>query len=292
MIGMILAGWSSCECHIHKSTHTFPMLNQCFYETHTIFPQLSSIIKRLNVLDELGDYFGDWETWPEDLANNKDGWKTIPIFGFGHWSQTSKSFPRLVQALKQIPNVRLAAFSKFKPGTKLSPHQGYGSYSNFVLRSHLVLRLPARKGMCHLFVEDECYTYGSSKKPKEDEWITFDDSKMHYAANDDEQEDRIVFIIDIDRPKHVKIGTSNSHDTKEMIEYVNQNKVKFQPSISSSKSTYNLNKMENEESEESEASEASDESDGESDGVIDASVEDKLQKELVDKITQTLFLRH
>ena len=51
------------------------------------------------------------------------------------------------------------------------------------------------------------------------EWMIFDDSKRHYAENTSE-DDRIVLIIDIERPEHVKQGTSDATDTKELEEFV------------------------------------------------------------------------
>ena len=65
------------------------------------------------------------------------------------------------------------------------------------------------------------------KQHEQDKWLIFDDSKFHFTYNKSNK-NRIVLIIDIDRPNNVKEGTSKAGDTKELTELINafKNKTK------------------------------------------------------------------
>jgi aspartyl/asparaginyl beta-hydroxylase (cupin superfamily) len=56
---------------------------------------------------------------------------------------------------------------------------------------------------------------------KENEWLIFDDSMTHYAENQSDR-DRVVLIVDIERPWNIKQGVSDSEDSRELIEFINQ----------------------------------------------------------------------
>jgi hypothetical protein len=56
------------------------------------------------------------------------------------------------------------------------------------------------------------------------EWLIFDDSKIHSAENLSDA-DRIVLIIDVERPRNIAIGKSEIGDTKELLEIVNNIKI-------------------------------------------------------------------
>lgn len=188
-----------------------------FFDTKTTYPELLEINVK-EVLHELNLQNQVWIPWPEPLANKKQNWNTLPLYGFGHFSKQSKFFPDLTRRLKQLPNLKLATFSRLSPGTRLTAHCGWASHSNHVLRSHLLLSLPRRRGTCALHVENEQHVYDHVG-----EWITFDDSLSHWARNDDDTDDRIVLIIDMARPPHVPVGTSTSPDSSELQEFVQNN---------------------------------------------------------------------
>jgi len=202
-----------------------------FYDTRTIFPDLVQRVLYQNVMNELNrsralSVSNAWIPWPEPLANSKDNWKTIPLYGFGKWSKQSNHFPRLKAALASLlPEMKLATFSRLCPGTRLQPHHGWASHSNHVLRSHLLLTVPRNRGTCRLYVQDDnenpqYFTYQTCG-----EWITFDDSKEHWACNDDDKDDRIVLIIDMKRPPHIPKGMSTSPDSSELHDFIRINEV-------------------------------------------------------------------
>ena len=105
------------------------------------------------------------------------------------------------------------------PGTKLTEHRGWASHSNHVLRCHFSFIIPDN---CYLSVGDFSgkNIKREVKKYKKNKWIIFDDSKLHYSWNNGKT-DRIVLILDIERPKNVEKGKAIKGETKELIDLIN-----------------------------------------------------------------------
>lgn len=190
-------------------------LNKPYYGVNEVEPTLHKIHKlRTDILYEM--IFlepNKWNDWPEKkLYDDKNGsWKIYPFFAFGIWVKSNcESCPTISNFLKQIPNLKLATLSKLGPNTKLVPHRGWGSHSNHVIRCHYGVNVPQN---CYVVVDD------IKKNHNNDEWIIFDDSKNHWAGNDSDS-DRIVLILDIERPPNIEIGTSDVTDSKELLEIV------------------------------------------------------------------------
>ena len=53
----------------------------------------------------------------------------------------------------------------------------------------------------------------------EGKWLAFDDSKIHYA-NNTSNKDRIVLLIDIQRPEFIKTGNSDVTETTELKNFI------------------------------------------------------------------------
>jgi hypothetical protein len=64
--------------------------------------------------------------------------------------------------------------------------------------------------MCGLEVE------GQPQFHQQGEFIVFDDSKLHRAFNLSPDEDRVVLIFDILRPKHLPVGRATGGHTDEL----------------------------------------------------------------------------
>ncbi len=144
--------------------------------------------------------------WPEKYLYDSDKeWKVIPLYAFGEW-KTNK-FPETTKILKKIPNLRTALFSKLGPKTTLKPHRGWADLSNYVLRTHLGIQVP--NGKCGIVVKN------SFRQIEEGSLITFDDSKLHYGINETDKE-RVVLIVDIERPWWVPFGESTVPKTPEL----------------------------------------------------------------------------
>ena len=204
-------------------------IDQKFYDSN-IFPILSTV-HNYDITNEVKrnlqtDLSGNWVDWPEDelYKNLKvDGnWKILPFFAFNTWCNLNcKKFPEVTSFLKTVPNLRNATLSKLSPNTSLNPHSGWGSNSNFVLRCHYGIILPENPKQSYIAIQEHMYDKIDTICHKQNDWIVFDDAKQHYAVNDSNI-DRIVLIIDIDRPDYVKKGNSTSIESKEIFDVLNE----------------------------------------------------------------------
>ena len=204
------------------------LLEKNFYEVTETYPYLYNIYKNLDIYKhEFLKLDKEWFDWVEkDLykRETKDGdWKIIPFYGFNIWVEDNcKKCPEFTKFLKSIPNLKVAILSKMGSNTVLSEHRGWANLSNYVLRCHFGLNIPDN---CYVSVGD--YQKNKPKKSEniirevkkyeQDKWIIFDDSKFHYTWNKGNK-DRIVLILDIDRPKNIKRGNAIKGDTKELTE--------------------------------------------------------------------------
>ena len=207
-----------CIC-IYLYYKNTKLLDNRFYNYEDIYPELNmlklnrpSILKDINTLNKI-----EWTDWPEkELYGNDMEWKIFPFYGFGIWiNDNCTKCPNITNLLKKIPNLMTATLSKFKPGTKLAYHQGWGKLSNQVLRCHYGIQVPER---CLIYVEDE------ERPIKNDDIIVFDDSKEHSASNFGDS-DRIILILDIKRPNTIKEGESKVNDTSELNAIINSFKL-------------------------------------------------------------------
>ncbi len=205
---------------------------QEFYD-NTIFPELD-LINTSIIKEELNNYINknnNWTEWPEyDLWKNNNSnnsnnfsWTVVPLIAFGKPCEKNINlFPNTIKQIEQIPSVITAGFSKLGPGTKLSYHKGWAKLSNNVLRCHLGLKVPKNK--CKILVTKEndypSLTNIKAMYQKENKWIIFDDSLYHSASNDSDT-DRIVMILDIIRPLHINLGTSNITFSEELDNFMN-----------------------------------------------------------------------
>ena len=192
--------------------------NHRYYNSYEVFPSLQLFTDPDNfaeIEEELKS--AEWFNWPEKNLWNKPGddWKVCALYGFGMWHPKNvKKFPKTVELLKKVPGLRTAIFSRLGPNTRLQPHHGWASLANEVLRSHMGIVVPA-SGKSGVEVE------GEFKQVQPGEWLTFDDSKSHIGVNDT-QEDRIVLLVDINRPWWVRWGQSSVGNTDELKGFIKQ----------------------------------------------------------------------
>lgn len=195
--------------------------NAGFYDTYDLYPSLKELSavhapeNFYSIQEELSQ--ADWFNWPEKNLWNQPGddWKVCALYGFGRWHPKNvDKFPKTVELLKQIPGLRTAIFSRLGPNTRLQPHHGWASLANEVLRSHMGIVVP-KDGRSGVEVE------GEFKQVKHGDWFTFDDSKEHIGVNET-KEDRIVLLIDINRPWWVRWGRSTVGNTQELNKFLKQ----------------------------------------------------------------------
>lgn len=199
----------------------FNKKNKPYYNVDEIEPKLHNInMVKYKVMDEvikINTQSEEWKDWPEkELYDDKQKWKIYPLNVFGKWMNNNcDKCPKLTQFLKSIPNLKIAILSKMSGGTKLKPHQGWWKHSNYSIRCHYGFLVPEN---CFVKVMDNDIWH--KKYHKQFEWLIFDDSKIHNAENLS-NEDRIVLLIDVERPTNIKTGNSDVEDTKELLEILN-----------------------------------------------------------------------
>lgn len=186
-----------------------------FYDWKEIYPFLQEIVKSEIVMEELKN--SDWYEWPEKYLYNEKGydWKVCPFFAFGIWrkdAEHQEKFKNTIAMLKQIPGLKTALFSRLGAGTKLTPHRGWASLANHVLRCHLGLVVP-EDGRSGVQVEDEF------RQIHQNDWLVFDDSKIHLGLNEGTT-DKIILLIDIERPPYIPKGESTVENTDQLNDFV------------------------------------------------------------------------
>jgi beta-hydroxylase len=124
--------------------------------------------------------------WPEKLIYTQ-GWSVIGLrFQDIDYLDNQALCPISTKIIKNIPNVQNAGFSILKSSTIIHPHVGY---TNKVLRCHLGLICP----------DNAWIKVGNDIKHwKTGEIFVFDDTNMHEAQNNSDQ-DRVIMIIDFYR---------------------------------------------------------------------------------------------
>ena len=162
-----------------------------------------------------------WHDWPETalyLPAAGESWKVIPLCytypadgsAATQWVASAAALlPRAAAALRALPGLRTALFSRLGPATRLAPHDGWAELSNHVLRCHLPLHVP-EPGASGVAVE------GVRMCHAEGELLCFDDSRVHSGFNDSASRARTVLIFDIERPRSVPPGRATMGATREL----------------------------------------------------------------------------
>src|SRR4029079_7146631 len=97
--------------------------------------------------------------------------------------------PRTLELLAQVPAVRAAMFVRMAPKSRLPVHRDPFAGS---LRFHLGLDTP-NSDKCRITVDGQAYWW------KDGEGVLFDETFLHKAENDTDQ-DRFILFCDVERP--------------------------------------------------------------------------------------------
>lgn len=203
-------------------------LSKNYYEVDEINPKLNDIFHNLDdIKKEVELVKGEiWQEWPEKHLHSTKTickWNIFPFKAFGTIiDENCNKCPKLWQFIQSIPEIKCASLSKLGPGSKLVFHQGWGSHSNYVIRCHFGFDVPDG---CYLCMRETVKCSDDIRLQKQDSWICFDDSRHHYAHNPTEK-DRIVLIVDVDRPETIKIGESEIEDSDELLQIIEYFKTK------------------------------------------------------------------
>lgn len=211
-----------------------------YFEYEKYYPELKLLLEPSNlaiITSEARISSERWIDWPETTHYNSGAeGERWTVFPFCHTfpatdssatkfiNLTCEQCPGTVQLLQSSsirPKLKTALFSRLGPRTSLGLHTGWEDLANHVLRVHIPLTLPEYEdiSLCGTWVE------GSIQHHKAGEIIVFDDSKVHRAFNYSDKKERLVLILDMERPskdKHdIPMGTSVGGHTDELDAFIN-----------------------------------------------------------------------
>jgi aspartyl/asparaginyl beta-hydroxylase (cupin superfamily) len=206
------------------------LVSKNFYEVDEVCPELKYIYENLSVIqdDVKKVRREEWTDWPETKLYDKksDIWNIYPFTAFDVVvKENCRRCPNVWKFLQRLPGLKVALLSRLGPNTKLNTHQGWGKHSNNVIRCHFGLDVPYG---CYISVQNKEEEEDDKEEiqiQKQNKWLLFDDSRYHYAHNPTDKE-RIVLIVDIERPEHIAKGNSKVEDTKELQQIIEYFKTK------------------------------------------------------------------
>ena len=124
------------------------------------------------------------------IATGKN-WRTFVLFGFGErLEKNAQVAPKTADLIGAVPNVQTAMFSILAPGYHIPAHTGV---TKGILRVHLGLIIPKEHEKCRIRVGDTITAW------KPGEMFIIDDTYEHEVWNDTDEE-RVVLLLDFDRP--------------------------------------------------------------------------------------------
>jgi len=148
--------------------------------------ELDRVLLRRSELPNIQDITTDAKSITVDA-----GWKIFLFVAYGIESKLNIALcPQTWRAVKQIPGLKTAMFSVFRPGKRLPPHRG--PY-NGVLRLHLGLLVPDRDRNLGIRIGSEQRSWSEGKV------LIFDDAYEHEAWNETEMP-RVVLFVDFEKP--------------------------------------------------------------------------------------------
>jgi beta-hydroxylase len=118
-------------------------------------------------------------------------WKSFFFTGYGYQARQNRArCPRTAALIDRVPNVIVAFYSIFDPGTHLREHRGV---TKAMLNVHLPLIVPGGSGRCEIRIG------GRLRRWTPGEFLIFDDTFRHEAWNES-REPRVVLLVQVARP--------------------------------------------------------------------------------------------
>lgn len=167
------------------------------------FPELKAVQENWEIirdeavaLREAGNF--DQVTDPNSKSYYDIGFRTFYKYGWSKFylswygtdlNSAKKLCPKTLEIISKVPNVNGAMFSVLPPGSKLTKHLDPVATS---LRYHLGLKTPNDDGA---FINIDGTTYSW----RDGDALLFDETYLHYANNNTEK-DRVILMLEVDRP--------------------------------------------------------------------------------------------
>ncbi len=125
----------------------------------------------------------------------RHGWKRFYLKWYGEPPPSARALcPRTLELLEQVPAVRAAMFVRMAPHSRLPVHRDPFAGS---LRFHLGLKTPNSE-RCRITVDGQSYWW------KDGEGVLFDETFLHRAENETD-EDRLILFCDVERPLRTRL---------------------------------------------------------------------------------------
>ena len=139
-------------------------------------------------------------TGHNDLGFNsffKRGWKRFYLKWYGDPLPSAQSLcPRTVALVNALQSVNAAMFALLPAGGTLGRHRDPFAGS---LRYHLGLMTP-NSDACRIYIDGQAYSWRDGKD------LLFDETYVHYAANETDQP-RLILFCDVERPLKTRFMT-------------------------------------------------------------------------------------
>lgn len=152
------------------------------------------IIQRdLTAVLGLRDHIPPFQAFSPDQKRIAYGeqWKVFMFYGFRYRAERNCArCPETARLLARIPGLHTAWFSILAPRSVIPPHRGI---TKGIVRAHLGLRVPRNRDDCWMRVGDQRVHWDEGR------CVMFDDTYEHEVRNDTDEE-RVVLLIDVDRP--------------------------------------------------------------------------------------------
>lgn len=120
-----------------------------------------------------------------------DAWRSFFFRGHGYDAHANRArAPRTSAVIDKVPNVVVAFFSVFEPGTDIARHHGV---SKAMLNVHLGLAIPGPRPVCGIKIDGQDHGW------REGEFLVFDETFNHEAWNRADKP-RVILFLQVMRP--------------------------------------------------------------------------------------------
>ncbi|TAN08531.1 MAG: lipid A hydroxylase LpxO [Rhodanobacteraceae bacterium] len=205
-----LTDHSTFMAPINVLMYAFSRVARTPYLAVADFPELENLRSHWQTIrDEAVALAHDSQIKASDQYNDagfqsffRTGWKRFYLKWYDDAPHPSalRLCPRTVEILKASPHIKAAAFTELPPGSKLGKHRDPFAGS---LRYHLGLITP-NDDRCWINVDGTPYSW------RDGEGVVFDETYVHWAANETGH-DRIILFCDLERPMKYRWATALNH---------------------------------------------------------------------------------
>lgn len=197
-----LSDHSSFMAPINMIMYLFSKLPDRPYHPEESFPELKVLTDNWEIIrDEaltLENHIKGSDKKDDAGFNSffRRGWKRFYLKWYGDSHTSAEELcPKTTALLASIPSVKAAMFAELPAGSELMRHRD--PYAG-AIRYHLGLRTPNDDG-CFINVDGESHSW------RDGEAVFFDETYIHYAQNNTDQ-DRLILFCDVERPLKTRLA--------------------------------------------------------------------------------------